>query len=303
MRTELALIAAFALAACAGPAPDPRFPPPEGAEIRALPGGEALSFADLAARAARADLVVIGELHDDPAHQAMQAALIAAIGAPAAAFEMVPRAVESAVADLRAASDDAARAAARWDDYAPWHAPIAALSPDAPVIGAGLARADLRGAMTGGAASVFSGDADAFGLSAPLSPALQATMETEQIEAHCNALPATMAPGMVEAQRLRDAAFAAALLRAHDVGAPAVLVTGNGHARRDRGSPAYLQRAAPDLSLLVIGQINRAAGGDWRAAAADWQDGAAPVFDIVILSDAPPGRGDPCAAFRAARKG
>jgi uncharacterized iron-regulated protein len=302
MRIEVALIAALALGACVGPAPDPRFPPPEGAEIRALPGGEAMSFADLAARARRADLVVIGEMHDDPAHQAMQAALIAAIRAPAAAFEMAPRAAESSLADLRAAPDDARRVAARWDDYAPWHGPIAALSPDAPVIGAGLARADLRGAMTGGAASVFDGDADAFGLSAPPPPAMQAAMEAEQIEAHCNALPIQMAPGMVEAQRLRDAAFAAALLRAHDVGAPAVLVTGNGHARRDRGSPVYLHAAAPDLSLLVIGQVNRPATGDWRAALAPWQDGAAPVFDIMILSDAPSGRGDPCDAFRTPPK-
>ncbi|MFT6061054.1 MAG: putative iron-regulated protein [Paracoccaceae bacterium] len=300
MWSEARLIgAALVLCACAGPSPDPRFPPPGAAEIRVLPGGGALSFADLAARTAAADLVIVGEQHDDPAHQAMQAALIGAVHPGAVAFEMIPRAAESALADLRAAPSpaDALRVAAQWDRYAEWHRPVGALAPDAPAIGAGLARADLRGAMKTSAAAVFDGDPAAFGLDAPLPANMQAAMEAEQIAAHCNAMPAAMAPAMVEAQRLRDAAFARALLRADDAAgdAPAFLITGNGHARRDRGSPAYL----PGRDLLVIGQINRPAGGDWRDALASWQTpGAPPVFDIVIVTDPPPGRGDPCDAFR-----
>jgi uncharacterized iron-regulated protein len=298
----LALIAVSLLAACAGPGP--RIAPPEGAEIRALPGGETLSFRDLTARMMDADLVILGELHDDPRHQAMQAALIAATNAPAAAFEMIPASAEAALAQLRAKADpsDADRAAAAWDRYEPWHPPIRTLSADAPAIGAGVERTALRGAIGGTAAAMFDGDAAAFGLSAPLPPATQAAMEDEQMRAHCNAMPAEMAPGMVEAQRLRDAAFASALLRAADARArpgPAVLVTGDGHARRDRGSPAYLAAAAPSRSLLVVGQINRPADGDWRAALAQWQgaDGA-PAFDVVVITDAPQGRGDPCEAFR-----
>lgn len=303
MRIEPALIgAALALAACAAPAPDPRFPAPEGAEIRALPGGAPLTFAALAAQVAAADLVILGEQHDDPAHQAMQAALIGAVRPGAAAFEMVPRAAESALADLRAAPapDDAMRAAAQWDRYSEWHGPIGALPPAAPVIGAGVAREDLRAAMKTSAAAVW-GDGPALGLSAPLPADIRQAMEEEQIAAHCNAMPASMAPAMVEAQRLRDAAFAAALLRAKDAAgdAPAFLITGNGHARRDRGSPAYL--AGRDV--LVVGQINRPDGGDWRDALAAWRaTGAAAPFDIVVITDPPPGRGDPCDAFRTAPK-
>ena len=155
MRIEAALIAALALAACA--APEPRFAPPAGAQIRALPGGAPLSFAALTARAAAADLVIVGEQHDDPAHQAMQAALIDAVRPGAAAFEMVPRTAESALADLRAAAapDDALRAAAEWDRYAAWHGPIDALTAGAPALGAGVAREDLRAAMKTSAAAAW----------------------------------------------------------------------------------------------------------------------------------------------------
>ena len=313
----LPVLAAAALAACAPrPAPDPAAPPPEGAEILALPSGEAMDFADLAARAAAADLVIIGEIHDQPAHQRMQAALIAAIRARAAAFEMVPAEKTGALAALRAAGGPeaagaAARADADWDRYAAWAPPIAALAPEAPAIGAGQPRAALRKAVTeADGAAAFAGDAARFGLDQPLPAAMQAAMVEEQVEAHCGALPAAMAPGMVEAQRLRDAAFAAALLDAHAAGdaaaGPPVLVTGNGHARRGRGSPRYLAAAAPELSLFVIGQAIRAPGQDRDAALAPWA-GANPEgapFDAVVLVPAE-GRGagyDPCAGLRARAK-
>ena len=32
------------------------------------------------------------------------------------------------------------------------------------------------------------------------------------------------------------------------------VITGNGHARRDHGMPAYLARVAPDLTVYVLGQ-------------------------------------------------
>ncbi|HKK85201.1 MAG TPA: hypothetical protein VJ942_06720, partial [Roseovarius sp.] len=59
---------------------------------------------------------------------------------------------------------------------------------------------------------------------------------------------------------------------------------GNGHARRDWGVPSYLQRVAPELDLLVIGQaeVGRTIHG---------------TFDEVVTAD-PVDRPDPCAAFQ-----
>ncbi|MGG7566465.1 ChaN family lipoprotein [Rhodovulum sp. DZ06] len=301
---------ALALAACTGGGERSAAPPP-GVTFHALPSGEALSFAEVAARARAAELVIVGEIHDQPVHQQVQAALISAIQARAAAFEMVPRAREAALAELRAAGGPEAagaktREAAAWDRYAAWAPPIEALAPDAPALGAGLPRSALRLAIKEGAAAAFEGDAAAYALDTPLPADMAEAMRVEQIDAHCGALPEAMAPGMVEAQRLRDAAFADALLRAVEAGdpeaGPPVLVTGNGHARRGRGSPRYIAAAAPDADLLVIGQAAAAPGQSWQEALAPWaaQNPDGPVFDILAVSTRAPGDGaDPCAALRA----
>ena len=60
---------------------------------------------------------------------------------------------------------------------------------------------------------------------------------------------------------LRDAALARAVVKAMDAtGGPVAVITGNGHARRDQGIPAVLAAAAPDLTVLSIGQIEGPVG-------------------------------------------
>lgn len=275
--------------------------------LDAKTGAPLAGFDALAERARQVDLIVMGEVHDNPAHQEMQARLARALDLRAVAFEMVPRAAEQALAELRAADapTDAMREAAQWDRYAPWHVVLEAV-PEAVAIGAGVSRDDLARAMTDGPAAAFDGDAGLWSIDAPLSGELQQEMEAEQMTAHCDALPEEMLPGMVSAQRLRDAAFAEALIRARKAaeGGPAMLVTGNGHARRDRGVPAYLATAHPDLSVLVIGQVERGESATgWSDAAEGWraQDGS-PLFDLVVVADPAP-REDPCEKFLRERKG
>lgn len=127
-------------------------------------------------------------------------------------------------------------------------------------------------------------DVARFGLDRPLPPAEQAAREARQMDAHCNAMPADMMPGMVMAQRLRDAALARAAARAFDeTGGPVAVITGSGHADRRRGIPAALALARPDLSVLSVGQLEADPGPD------------AP-FDLWIVTDSVD-RDDPCAAF------
>jgi uncharacterized iron-regulated protein len=105
------------------------------------------------------------------------------------------------------------------------------------------------------------------------------------MQAHCDALPEDMLPGMVGVQRLRDAVLARAVVRAmDDTGGPVAVITGNGHARRDWGMPAILALAAPDLDIWVLGQTeaDQPLEGD---------------FDIVKSAPAPD-RPDPCAVFQ-----
>lgn len=309
-RRARAAMAGIAAALLAGPGEVSAAP-----EIRRVSDGARLEGVAALAEVARAhDLVVMGEIHDNPAHQRMQAALARAARVPAMAFEMAPRAREAALRELRAAqrageASDALREAAAWADYAPYHGVMAA-APRAAVAAAGLPREALRRAMTDGAAAAFAGDPARWGLdTAPPAP-VRADMEAELRASHCGLLPEAMIPGMVEAQRLRDAEFAAALLRARAAAppeagdGPALLVTGNGHARRDRGTPAFLRVAAPELSVLSIGQIERREDdAGWRDALARWTpEGADPLFEIVVITDAAP-REDPCEALRRRMEG
>jgi uncharacterized iron-regulated protein len=97
--------------------------------------------------------------------------------------------------------------------------------------------------------------------------------------------PGGRSPGMVEVQRLRDAALARAAHQAHAAtGGPVVVIAGTGHARRDSGVPAKLATAAPELSVFSLGQFEADPGPD------------APYDRVIVTEPAP--RGDPCAGLR-----
>jgi uncharacterized iron-regulated protein len=235
-----------------------------------------------------ADVVILGETHDNPAHHANQARAVMAIQPTALVFEMLTPAQAARTPNDRGDADALARAydwgATGWPDFAMYH-PIFAAAPLARVFGADVARDDLARAMSDGAAAAFGMDAARFGLDAPLAAHDLTARLAEQATAHCDMLPADLLPGMVEAQRLRDAALARAALQAVvETGGPVAVITGSGHARNDTGVPALLRLAKPSLTVLSIGQIEGAPEGDVP-------------FDLWIVTDGVAGRGDPCAAF------
>ncbi|MBK5946139.1 hypothetical protein CCR83_06665 [Rhodobacter veldkampii DSM 11550] len=252
----------------------------------ALPAGAAQIAPD-ALGSISAPIVVLGEVHDNPVHHLNQARVVLALKPRALVFEMLtPEQAARALPGADAASLGKALGweAGGWPDFAIYY-PIFAAAPGAAIYGAALPRADVRRAMTEGPAAVFGADAARFGLGADLPPADQAAMEAEQMRAHCDALPPAMLPGMVAAQRLRDAAFARATLAAlEETGGPVALITGSGHARTDRGVPAVLRAAAPDVAVVALGQVEAPAEADQP-------------FDLWIVTDPSP-RPDPCAAFR-----
>ena len=246
-------------------------------------------FSTLSCAASAQDISVLGEVHDNPAHHAAQAERVAAIAPAALVFEMLtPEQAARVTPDLRDDPEALARALdwdnSGWPDFAMYY-PIFAAAPAARVYGAGVGRDEARAAMEGGFDGPMGGEAARFGLDQPLPEHQQEAREALQMEAHCNAIPEEMLPGMVRIQRLRDAMLARTALLAHEeTGGPVVVITGNGHARRDWGMPALLALAAPELDLHVVGQTENEmplVGG----------------FDEV-LSAPPAQRDDPCAAFR-----
>ncbi len=240
----------------------------------------------LAAGAALAqDVVVIGEIHDNPAHHATQARLVAEIAPKAIVFEMLTEEQARRIPPGRLPPEAELKRILGWDtsgwpDFSVYY-PIFAAAPGARIYGAGLPREAAREVARKGVPPQI---ARRFGLDRSLPPVEQAAREAFQREAHCNALPEEMLPTMVALQRLRDAMLAEAALEAYrETGGPVVVITGNGHARRDRGMPALLKRVAPELEIHVIGQTENGVP-------------LAGAFD-EILSAPPPEREDPCAAF------
>ena len=234
------------------------------------------------------DVIFLGETHDNPDHHARQAEWSAALGAKALVFEMLTEDQAEAVtpelrSDAAALADALDWANSGWPDFAMYY-PIFAAVPEAAIYGAAVPRGEARAAMGEGVAVWFGeGDAARFGLDQPLPEDEQAAREEMQMRAHCDALPEELLPAMVDIQRLRDAMIARAVAQAlAETGGPVVVITGNGHAREDRGAPVYLAYADPDIDIRSLGQSEDGAlDGDFDARA------DSPAVD----------RDDPCAAF------
>ncbi|MDZ4096341.1 MAG: ChaN family lipoprotein [Paracoccaceae bacterium] len=235
-----------------------------------------------------ADVVILGEVHDNPVHHVNQARAVAALAPKAVVFEMLTADQAALVAPDLLRDPAGAEAAlgwnaAGWPDFA-MYLPIFLNAAPARIYGGAVPREAARGAFEKGAAGVFGDGAGDFGLDLALAAADQAGREAEQAAAHCGALPPDLLPGFVAAQRLRDAVLARAALQAINItGGPVVIITGNGHARRDQGIPAALALAAPGVRVVSVGQLEAEPGPD------------AP-YDLWLIT-APYPREDPCAAF------
>ncbi len=245
--------------------------------------------ADLPTVFMSADVVFLGEIHDNPDHHHRQAQWVAGLKPAAVVLEMLDADQAASITDsLR--DDPAALAVALdwansgWPDFAMYY-PVLQAAGAAQIYGAHVGREQARAALGQGVAASFGDQVAQFGLTRPLPDEQQLQRQQMQQTAHCNALPENLLPGMVALQRLRDAQLARVALQAyHETGGPVVVITGNGHARQDWGAPAALALARPALSLASLGQ----------GESENPPDGG---FDLVLYAPAVE-REDPCAAFK-----
>jgi uncharacterized iron-regulated protein len=238
-------------------------------------------------------IVLIGEVHDNPAQHALRAAAlrqwIAAGARPAIAFEQFDRDRQP---DIERARSERPRdadyliAQAKGDGDWNWKAyrPLVALALDydLPIIAANLSRRDAMRVSIDGWPAVFDAAArDELKLDA--LPAKFRRSHDDAIAAgHCNLLPPDALPALARAQMARDIVMAQAIRPYVDRGA--VLLAGNGHARREIGVPFWLPADAA-RAAVSIGVLERNDDGTVPASAAD--------FDAYVLTKRAE-RTDPC---------
>ncbi|MEY8827450.1 ChaN family lipoprotein [Sedimentitalea sp. XS_ASV28] len=235
-----------------------------------------------------ADVVIVGEVHDNPDHHVNQYTVLKALQPKAVVWEMLTSEEAGRITSEMIYAPERLASAVEWSQsgwpaFSMYHQVFLA-APDARIFGGEVPREAALATVQSGPASAFGAEAARYGLTEPLPKAEGDVREALQFAAHCEAMPRDRMRTMVDIQRLRDAVLAREVIKAmNETGGPVAVITGNGHARRDWGVPVYLDRVQPDLNVFVLGQSE------------DGQiDGA---FDAIIDSDAP-AREDPCDAFR-----
>ena len=236
-----------------------------------------------------ADIALLGEVHDNPAHHLEQARIVAAMQPAALVFEMLTPAQVSAAEgvdrrDMAALAGALGWADSGWPDFQ-IYAPVFAAAPMAQLYGAGLPRAEARAAYSNGISESFGAFSEAYGLTKDLPADQMQARLTLQFQAHCEAIPRESLTPMVALQRLRDAYLARAAMQALlETGGPVAVITGNGHARSDWGATALIRQLDAEITVIALGQSEEG----------QTLDGG---FDLII--DSPDvDRGDPCDAFR-----
>ena len=176
----------------------------------------------IAAQTQAQDVVIIGEIHDNPAHHQVQARQVADLTPKAIVFEMIAPDKAYGVVLPQFSDPDGLEAylgwaASGWPDFA-MYAPIFAAAPDAIIYGAHVPRAQVRAIMEQGIASAFGDEASQYGLDNPLPDPQHQQRVALQIAAHCDAIDSTVAPVLIGVQRYRDAVLARAVVQAlHDL--------------------------------------------------------------------------------------
>ena len=256
-----------------------------------------------ALRAARYRL--LGEVHDNPDHHAIQLDLLRRIAEsglrPAVAFEQFDRehdaVLQERIVSGNATAEDVANAVRfdrrgwNWDFY--WPLVDVALRNGMPLRATNLSSSAAGRIVKEGAQILGAARVAALRLESVWSPERERILRGVIFEGHCKALPEQVVPRMAFAQRARDATLAETLRGAGPDGA--VLIAGNGHVRRDLAVPLYLEAAGGPVCAVGILEVE-----DGKQELRDYFDSGAslpPVFDFVYYTPRWP-RPDPCAGFK-----
>lgn len=208
--------------------------------------------------AGSAEVLLMGEQHDQPDHQRQIAAEVQRLIAQGRLAALVLEMVDSdrdrdSTALYRASPEEQVRETLGWDDRGwPWAAygpaVMIAVRAGIPVLGGNLPRKQMAAVM-----------ADSR-IDTQLTEPVRALISQAVHDGHCGMLKADQLPAMVRVQMTRDQRMAETLLRARlkaGAGQVVMLHAGEQHVARDRGVPLHLDRLG-----VPTGQMRVVAFGD-----------------------------------------
>lgn len=228
-----------------------------------------------------ADVVILGEQHDAPAHHAIEREAVEALAREGRLAALVLEMAEEGTGAVllgATATEAQVRDSLGWNDKAwPWQdygpAVMAAVRAGVPVIGGNLPRARMKNAM-----------ADV-SLDAQLGAEAHAAQKAAVRDGHCGLLPEAQIGPMTRIQVARDRALAQTAIKARQPGKTVLLVAGAAHADKTLGVPQHLPT---EVSVKAV-----------RLQAGDTPDAArgTAAYDAVWRTPALPQK-DYCASLR-----
>ncbi|MCF8198261.1 MAG: ChaN family lipoprotein [Sulfuritalea sp.] len=261
----------------------------------------AQSFIDeneLHRRARPAEVLLLGETHDNPEHHRLQLEVLqvhVASGAkPALLMEQLnidqQGAIDAALRDEKSLAP--LMPGWIWKHYEPLIA--FAKRTGISLRAANLQRSAIHPIVRTGFSTLAAGETRRLALEAVWNDNLQKYMSQLIEESHCGQITPQLRDGLVRAQRVRDATMADSVLGKIEEGV--VFILGRGHARRDIGVPRYLEARRPGTRVLSIGFIEV---NDKDLLPMNYENdsvgGIAP-YDIIWFTSRTD-RDDPCATF------
>jgi uncharacterized iron-regulated protein len=219
-----------------------------------------------------ADVLLLGEQHDAPEHQALQQQIVEALAAQgvlaAVALEMADSGNSTATLPPDA-SEEQTRAALNWDNDAwPWAAygpaVMSAVRAGVTVLGANLPRAQMLSSM-----------ADVTLDQRLTGPALKAQQQLIR-QGHCNLLPDTQITPMTRIQIAKDMRMAQtvqSVVRRRQV---VLMISGSVHADKQLGVPQHLP---PALSVKAVRLQAGTTGSEGESFDGVWLTPATPDRD------------------------
>ena len=282
------------LAGCAGASPNAD--PPEVKPLVIAPGADVVASVRLVAdRARNAEVVYLGELHDNAQHHAIQTRILEALLAdgsrPALAFEMVP---ETRQAGLEAAVRSDAEpgevnrqlewSAQGWPDFVMyWPLFELARKNGLPVIATDLDPAVNRRISRNGLGAAGP-DSARLRSAMPDDPARDKEIVHRIRDAHCNQISESRAMRMLESWYARNVVMARRVSDALAQAPQVVVIMGRGHASPGAVTE-QVRSLRPGTRQLVVGFFE----GKADALVGE-------TADVVWITPSRP-REDPCLSF------